>query len=693
MAGLAVGSEVAGCRIDAVAGEGGMGIVYVATQLRLNRRVALKVIAPDLASQANFRERFKSESLLAASIEHPNVIPVYEAGETDGLLYLVMRYVEGTDLRELLDYEGRLEPGRAAGLMAQVGAALSAAHRQGLVHRDVKPANVLVVTDPQDGHEHAYLTDFGIARETGATGGITRTGAVVGTTDYLAPERFEGERGDTRSDVYAFGCMLYEVLAGEVPFPRDSEVATMFAHANAPVPSLGESRPDVPAALVAVVRAVHGQGSRRALPRRGGDGPGHLGRGGERARAAGGGAGDAAAARSRRPRQRPAAPAQPPAPPPTPTPPQPVQVAPQPIESPPQPDPPPPQPPTTELPDPPPKKRPPVAAIAGLLVAVVAVVVLVLVLGGGGGGGEEEPGQTSASVSIPGGPDGLTVVGGKVWVASAEAGRLTPIDAGTRKAGRAVEVGSDPDSVTSLDGSLWVTNTGDGTVSRLDDASGAAEGDPIEVGDAPEGIAAGEGSIWVANSGDGTLTRLDASSGEPSDTTQLGGTPIGVAAGRESIWVTDTAAGTVRRVSASSGRPQGGPIEVGSEPRGVAVSSGDVWVANSGEGTVTRLDESTGEPKGEPIEVGNGPREVAAAGAGRSVGDPLGRGRGDPHRPERPGGRAQEGRRPAGGRGGGGDPRVGRPPSPTTGSRSSRASPTPGWEAAPRGARLHPLAA
>ena len=126
--------------------------------------------------------------------------------------------------------------------MAQVGAALSAAHRQGLVHRDVKPANVLVVTDPQDGHEHAYLTDFGIARETGATGGITRTGAVVGTTDYLAPERFEGERGDARSDVYAFGCMLYEMLAGEVPFPRDSEVATMFAHANAPVPVAGRGR-------------------------------------------------------------------------------------------------------------------------------------------------------------------------------------------------------------------------------------------------------------------------------------------------------------------------------------------------------------------------------------------------------------------------------------------------------------------
>ena len=611
MAGLAVGSEVAGCRIDAVAGEGGMGIVYVATQLRLNRRVALKVIAPDLASQANFRERFKSESLLAASIEHPNVIPVYEAGETEGLLYLVMRYVEGTDLRELLDREGRLEPARAAGLMAQVGAALSAAHRQGLVHRDVKPANVLVVTDPQDGHEHAYLTDFGIARETGATGGITRTGAVVGTTDYLAPERFEGERGDTRSDVYAFGCMLYEVLAGEVPFPRDSEVATMFAHANAPVPSLSEQRPDVPAALVAVVERCMAKDPGERYPD-----AGEMGRA----------TADAVESAPEPPVAAPVTPppttvepvppplppAQPPAP--APTPPQPLQAVPQSVEAPPQPDPlPPPEAATTELPDEKPAKRLPVAALAVLLAAVVAVVVLILVLGGGGGG-EEKSGERSASVSIPGGPDGLTVAGGKVWVASAEAGRLTPIDAGSATAGRAVEVGSDPDSVTSSGGSVWVTNTGDGTVSRVDDASGEAQGDPIEVGDAPEGIAAGAGSIWVANSGDGTLTRIDASSGEPGGTTRLGGSPIGVAAGGDSIWVTDTSAGTVRRVSASSGRPQGEPIEVGSEPRGVAVSGGEVWVANSGEGTVSRLDESTGKPRGGPIKVGNGPREVAAAG-------------------------------------------------------------------------------
>ena len=187
MADLAQGSVVAGYRIEAVLGRGGMGVVYLATQLSLDRPVALKVIAPELAGDVTFRERFKRESRIAASIEHPNVIPVYEAGEGDGLLYLTMRYVEGTDLKALLEADGTIEPARAARLLAQVAAALAAAHRRDLMHRDVKPANVLV--DRQDGREHAYLTDFGIARHVAATSALTQTGSVVGTIDYLAPER------------------------------------------------------------------------------------------------------------------------------------------------------------------------------------------------------------------------------------------------------------------------------------------------------------------------------------------------------------------------------------------------------------------------------------------------------------------------------------------------------------------------
>ncbi len=248
MAELPTGSLVAGCRIEAIVGRGGMGVVYRATQLSLERQVALKAIAPEFAGDVTFRERFKRESRIAASIEHPNVIPVYEAGEGDGVLYLIMRYVEGTDLRALIDgRKGGLEPERATRLVGQVAAALSAAHRRDLIHRDVKPANVLI--DPAEEREHAYLTDFGIARHSAATSGLTHTGAVIGTIDYLAPERIQGDGGDGRADVYALGCVLFEALTGAAPYERDNDVAKMYAHMSAPVPSAREHRPELPAEL------------------------------------------------------------------------------------------------------------------------------------------------------------------------------------------------------------------------------------------------------------------------------------------------------------------------------------------------------------------------------------------------------------------------------------------------------------
>ena len=247
MAELVPGSVVAGCRVEAVVGRGGMGVVYRATQLSLERMVALKAIAPELADDPTFRERFKRESRIAASIEHPNVIPVYEAGEGEGVLYLIMRYVEGTDLRALIDAEGRLSPERGTRIVAQVAAALAAAHRRDLIHRDVKPANVLI--DASEERDHAYLTDFGIARNAAATSALTRTGSVIGTLDYLAPERIEDQRGDGRSDVYALGCVLFEALTGTLPYARDNEAAKMFAHLSAPVPSARALTPGVPEEL------------------------------------------------------------------------------------------------------------------------------------------------------------------------------------------------------------------------------------------------------------------------------------------------------------------------------------------------------------------------------------------------------------------------------------------------------------
>ncbi len=202
--------------------------------------MALKAIAADLAEDADYRERFERESRLAASIDHPNIIPVYEAGDFDGTLYLIMRWVDGTDLRTLLKHSGRLSPSRAVRLMRPVAAALAAAHRAGLVHRDIKPANVLLARGDTEDEEHVYLTDFGIARRTSGESAMTRTGVFVGTIDYTAPERIEGGRGDAASDVYSFGCMLFETLTGHIPFARDSEVAKVFAHMNDP--SLGARR-------------------------------------------------------------------------------------------------------------------------------------------------------------------------------------------------------------------------------------------------------------------------------------------------------------------------------------------------------------------------------------------------------------------------------------------------------------------
>src|SRR3954468_10445651 len=251
MAQLSIGTTLGGYRIEQIAGRGGMGVVYIAEQLALGRRVALKVISPELADDPGFRERFKHESRIAASIDHPNVIAVYEAGEVDGLLFLSMRYVEGTDLRELIRDTGRVPTARVAHIVTQVAAALDAAHARGLVHRDVKPANVLIAAGEAD---HAYLTDFGLTKHLASASGLTNTGQWVGTADYVAPEQIQGETIDARTDVYALGCMLFQMLTGEVPFPRDSQVAKIYAHLSEPPPHLDYASLGLPAELNDVVR-------------------------------------------------------------------------------------------------------------------------------------------------------------------------------------------------------------------------------------------------------------------------------------------------------------------------------------------------------------------------------------------------------------------------------------------------------
>ncbi len=248
---LSDGDQFAGYRIERRLGRGGMGVLYLALEPGLERRVALKLIAPEAAADEVFARRFAEESKIAASIEHPNVVPIYAAGEESGVPFIAMRYVAGADLAKRLAREGRLEPAVAVELIAQVGNGLDAIHAAGLVHRDVKPANVLL--SGGEAAEHAYLTDFGVARNVATESGLTQTGRFVGTLDYVAPEQISGATVDARADVYALGCLFFKLLTGEVPFPKDGDAARLFAHLNDPPPAPSLYVPEVSMALDDVV--------------------------------------------------------------------------------------------------------------------------------------------------------------------------------------------------------------------------------------------------------------------------------------------------------------------------------------------------------------------------------------------------------------------------------------------------------
>jgi hypothetical protein len=253
---IQVGDTFGGYEIEAVIGRGGMGVVYRAEQPQLGRQVAIKVIAPEHAANPVFQERFRRESRLAASIEHPNAIPIYEAGVVeDETMYLVMRYVDGIDLSTLISRDGPLDPSRAARIVDGVAGALDEAHAAGLVHRDVKPGNVLIASSR--GRERALLTDFGLTKLATEQSGVTATGNWVGTIDYASPEQIRGRRLDARSDVYALGCVMFCALTGRVPFERETDVAKLYAHANDQPPPPSALRPGIPPELdEAVMRAL-----------------------------------------------------------------------------------------------------------------------------------------------------------------------------------------------------------------------------------------------------------------------------------------------------------------------------------------------------------------------------------------------------------------------------------------------------
>jgi serine/threonine-protein kinase len=242
LAGFQPGALVAGYRLESQVGAGGMAVVFRARDERLGRLVALKILSPPLASDQAFRRRFIAESRAAAAVDDPHIIPVYEAGEADGALFIAMRFVKGGDLRQILEREGPLPPGRAAAFISPVASALDAAHGAGLVHRDVKPANILV--DARPGRpDHVYLSDFGVVKGASSSVSLTAVGQFLGTPNYSAPEQIQGLAVDGRTDQYALACLTYQLLTGALPFERDQDMAVLLAHVSAPPPSLGGGLP------------------------------------------------------------------------------------------------------------------------------------------------------------------------------------------------------------------------------------------------------------------------------------------------------------------------------------------------------------------------------------------------------------------------------------------------------------------
>jgi DNA-binding beta-propeller fold protein YncE len=566
---LSTGSILGDFRVEDEVGRGGMGVVYRAVQISLGRPVALKVIAGTLSDNVAFRDRFVRESRLTASLDHPNVIPVFAAGEADGVLYIAMRFVEGTDLRSLIAADARLESLRAAGVVAQVASALDAAHERGLVHRDVKPANVLVAA--RGGGEHVYLTDFGLTKRSASESGLTSAGEWVGTLDYVAPEQLRGDPVDGRADVYALGCVLYETLTGQVPFPREDDVAKLWAHISDTPPLATELAPDVPRRLAAVAR--------RAMEKDPDDRFASAREMGRAALAAVPGGGDTGA-RARLAASRAA-------PPPT-------------------------------------RRRPArwaLPAAVALLVALAGVTALVLSRDddpAADGASERPQGARAAAPpaadivgrSIPVGdaPSGITVTpAGGIWVANTGAESVTFIDSSRPRVRTRIAVGEDPRAIAAGPASVWVANFGDATVTRIDISSRRAVA-TIPVGSAPVDLAAVTGIVWVATEDDRVL-RIDARTNRLAPGVTRVRSAGALALSGDRLWVLDTNEGLLNSIDARSGLVTGPPVPVGRQPLDVAAGTTGAWASAAGDGLLRSVPASSSEPK--TIRVGGRPEFLA----------------------------------------------------------------------------------
>jgi hypothetical protein len=624
-----------------------MGIVYRAMQLDLERTVALKLIASQLAQDQDFRDRFMRESRAAASIDHPNVIPIFYTGEHEGALYIAMRYVEGSDLRTLVRAESRLAPERAARIVSQVGAALDAAHARGIVHRDVKPANVLLGPD-----DHAYLTDFGLTKRLHSLTASTRSGGWVGTLGYVAPEQIRGERVDARSDVYALGCVLYHSIAGAPPYQRDSDEATLWAHLNDPPAPLRDKVAHVPPGLDAVLR--------RALAKNPDDRFQSAGDLGRAALAAIAGE-EAPTVAERRVAVGPAAP---------------VEEE-ETIAS--------PEAPTLRAPASPPetaaagtgvttpaargRRRAWTVAAAAIPVLALAILAVILLSGNGNGNGGDgsarDPATTTADttpaparapagtvpangkIKVGGRPNDVVATGKLVWVVRHPIDTLATILPSGRRAPAQPRVGAAASSAAAAFGHLWVADdaapaliaiglgshrqdgaaiplpsqgpvvsvaTGErgvwvgirsrpGLIVRVDPRQRTVQ-KTVEMPDGVQDIAVGAGAVWVVGRYANTVTRVDVASGQQVRIF-VGRNPAGIAVGGDAVWVANSGERTVTRID--TGSLGTSTIRVGDTPVGVAVGGGSVWVANRLDNTLTRIDAKTGKRVGDPVEVDTNP--------------------------------------------------------------------------------------
>jgi predicted Ser/Thr protein kinase len=584
-----VGTELAGYRIERVLGRGGMSVVFLARDPGLRRNVALKLLSPELAGDEAFRVRFLRESRLAASLDHPNVVPVYEAGEVAGLLYIAMRYVQGTDLKALLRAEGALAPERTLVVVDQVAAALDAAHERGLVHRDVKPSNVLLTGPP--GKEHCYLADFGLSTSA-SDQSAADVAQVVGTIDYVAPEQIRGEEVDGRADVYSLACLLYECLVGDVPFRRTSDVAVIYAHLEEPLPNASQRAPELPVALDAVLErgtakvpderwptcSALVEAARSAL----GDGAARVGvrRWGKRSRTAAVVAGAAAAA----------------------------------------------------------------AVLAAVLLggggtALAQSDSLVRIDAAGG--------RAETGVAVGPRPTAVTVCAGSVWVTT-RSGIVSQVDPKSLTQHRvrvlgtpsdvadvgdlAAVVSGPPEQLTIIDAQfgqisdvvelpaarasatavafgrdVWVANPGGRRLDLLAPPY-TAIGESVPLPGAPRLVAAGGGAVWAA--GGRSLWRVDPGARRVVASIRLAFAPTAIAAGKGGVWLADEAGDAVVRVDPANGRHVQ-RVEVGDAPVAVALDASDVWVANRAGGTVSRIDPSRNAVD-MTIDVGAEPTDLVA---------------------------------------------------------------------------------